>query len=125
MLMYYFPYLYTCSESSVPPMERIRLSSHEKQTLRLLLTVGSCPPEYPRHTFCTSIYDLELKGLVKGAWDECGKLIDARLTERGKTYLALNPSLHNPIDWKWLLTIVLTLISITIATVAIFLACSK
>ncbi len=102
-------------------MERIHLTRREKETLRLIASGCVCPPSYPLHLFVASVRTLELKGVVKGAWQDGGKLEDARLTAYGREYLALNPLLRNPIDWKWIITTAIALA----AALAAFFACSK
>ncbi len=102
-------------------MEKIHLTRQEKEVLRLIGSGCIRPSTYPLHLFVSSVRTLELKGLVKGAWQEDGRLEDARLTAYGREYLALNPLLRNPIDWKWIITTAIALA----AALAAFLACSR
>lgn len=90
-------------------MEKIHLTRREKEVLRLICSGCCCPSAYPLHLFVSSVRTLETKGLVKGAWIEGGRLEDARLTAYGREYLALNPLLRNPIDWKWIVTTAIAL----------------
>lgn len=85
-------------------MKRIRLSSEEKTVLRMLANGFGCPDIYPRHVFVSAVGSLERKGLAQGAWTEEHDLDDARITWQGKVYLAHNPTLRNPVDWKWIVT---------------------
>lgn len=105
-------------------MERIRLSKEEKQVLRLLRDVACCPDTYPLHIFAACVDSLERKGLAKGAWDSGHKLVDARITAIGNTYLSLNPSLRNPVDWKWVITTVIAIVAAVAGVAALFVACS-
>jgi len=69
--------------------------------------------------FCrvkTGVFPFLFRSVVKG-----GRLEDARLTAYGREYLALNPLLRNPIDWKWIITTAIALA----AALAAFLACSR
>ena len=50
-----------------------------------------------------------------------GYVWSVKLTEEGKHYLAVNPNLHNPINWNLILAIVGVLISI----IALFVSCMK
>lgn len=93
-------------------MEKIHLTRREKEVLRLIGSGCIRPSTYPLHLFVSSVRTLELKGLVKG-----GLLEDARLTAYGREYLALNPLLCNPIDWKWIIT---TAIALAAALAAFF-----
>ncbi len=102
-------------------MERIHLTRREKETLRLIASGCVCPPSYPLHLFVASVRTLELKGVVKGAWQEGGQLEDACLTAYGREYLALNPLLRNPIDWKWIIFVSISLVSISVLLFVIFL----
>ena len=99
-------------------MERIRLSKEEKQVLRLLSNGMGCPDTYPFHIFAACVDSLERKGLAKGAWAEGHKLVNACITGRGKAYLLANPSLRNPVDWKWVITTAI------VAVAVLFVACT-
>ena len=63
---------------------------------------------FKRFTICT-IYSY---GLVKGAYLEGGGVDDAKLTNMGKVYLMDNPKLRNPLDWKWVVAIVVVVVFI-------------
>lgn len=104
-------------------MELIKLTKREKDVLRLLHTIGGCPDTYPYDVFASCIESLEMKGLVKGAWREGHTLESARILPKGETYLSLNPSLRNPIDWKWVLTTGVSVIGTIVAIIALFVAC--
>lgn len=104
-------------------MERILLTKREKEVMRLLQS-GGCPSTYPQHVFASCIDTLERKGLAKGAWASGHELVDARLTSYGRTYITLNPSLRNPVDWKWLITTAIAVMGVMAAVAAIFISCS-
>ncbi len=84
-------------------MKRIRLTKDEKQALRLLTSVGWCPDTFPFHRFALGVEGLEEKGLAMAAWASGHELVSAEITTKGEVYLALNPSLRNPVDWKWVI----------------------
>ena len=91
-------------------MERIKLTKREKRVLRALSRQGfDALSEFD----ATAVRSLEHHGLVRGAYIEGGGVEDARLTTMGKEYLADNPKLRNPVDWKWVVTT-------TIAAIAVF-----
>ena len=105
-------------------MERISLTRSEKEVLRLLGGGLGCPDGYPRHVFCACAASLERKGLARCAWAAGHKLVDARITPYGKEYLALNPRLRNPIDWKWVVTTAIALAAVVAGFLALFISCS-
>jgi hypothetical protein len=103
-------------------MERIKLTKEEKQAFRIVAEFGGkCPATYPKHVFTASIRSIERKGLVKANYLIGGYVWSAKLAEEGKHYLAVNPNLHNPINWNLILAIVGVLISI----IALFVSCMK
>ena len=103
-------------------MERIKLTKEEKQAFRIVAEFGGkCPATYPKHVFTASIRSIERKGLVKANYVIGGYVWSAKLTEEGKHYLAVNPNLHNPINWNLILAIVGVFISI----IALFVSCMK
>lgn len=93
-------------------MKRIKLSKDEKQAMRLLASVGWCPDTYPFHRFALGVEGLEEKGLALAAWASGHELVSAGLTTKGETYLALNPSLRNPVDWKWVIGTAIALVTL-------------
>lgn len=105
-------------------MKRIRLSSEEKTVLRMLANGCGCPDIYPRHVFVSAVGSLERKGLAQGAWTEGYDLEDARITRQGKVYLAHNPTLRNPVDWKWAATTVIAALAAVAGVAALFVSCS-
>ena len=104
-------------------MERIVLNRNEKKVLRMVESgITECPPEFPRHTFHLCVHSLERKGLVKGAYVEGGNVECCRMTSYGKTYIADNPKLYNPISWEKIAAIA-AILSVLISFVALFTAC--
>ena len=105
-------------------MERIKLTKSEKQVLLHVVKHGA---EQPRNItpsmfqYCLST--LREKGLIDFI-KSYSKVIDARLTNKGEAYLEQNPKLHNPIDWKGIITLIMTIIIAIATTSALFVACS-
>lgn len=105
-------------------MERIKLTKDEKTVLRFLYNRCGCPDIYPRHIFVSCVESLERHGLAKGAWTEGYDLDDARITRQGKVYLAHNPTLRNPVDWKWIVTTALAALAAVAGVAALFVSYS-
>lgn len=47
-----------------------------------------------------------------------------RLTDKGKLYLEYNPAIHNPVDWKWVVTTAIAIIAAIAAVAALFVFCA-
>lgn len=47
-----------------------------------------------------------------------GDVIIVKLLTDGKLYIADNPSLQNPFDWKWLIPLAVSIISIILSLIA-------
>lgn len=105
-------------------MERIRLTRDEKVILRLIHACEEVPNSVDRSLLIRCVWSLEDKGLVKGAWLEGHDLEDVRLTERGIVYICENPSLRNPVDWKWIATTIIAVLSLIVGSLALFISCS-
>ena len=109
------------SESErVGGMERICLTKDEKRALRNVMLQSRHLPEnmgIARFSVCVSA--LERKGLVKAARSSGGEVASAELTQYGKIYIEANPSLRNPIDWKWAIPITFSSIALIIAIIGI------
>lgn len=99
-------------------MEGIKLSKNEKKVLLLVASGGDCPDSFPAHVFAGCVRTLERKGLVKGAYIEGGGVETVKLTYLGKDCLIENPRLHNPLDWKWIITTAIWITAL-IATVVL------
>jgi len=106
-------------------MERIKLTKQEKEVLRLVNAVGKCPDTYPLHVFCECVGTLEQKGLVKVMWAEGHEFVDVRMTATGQTYMALNPELRNPVDWKWVVSSVIAVIGLVVSVAALLISCGN
>ena len=82
-------------------MERIFLTDIEKEVLRKL-NVSSCDAdmfsEFPNAEVHTAFHRLNELGLIQVAYQEGYEIADARILEKGKTYLIVNPNLENPFD---------------------------
>ena len=104
-------------------MDKIKLTKKEKEVLRLLAYGIENTDCYPSHILNACVDSLELKGLAKGAWASGHEVVAAKITDKGKMYIALNPKLKNPTDTKWVITTVISAIGVTIAFIALFVAC--
>lgn len=105
-------------------MERIKLSKSEKHVLRMVACgQHQCPREYPQHTFSAAIRTLKAKGFISAHFRECGAVIDARITDYGRQYMAEYPRLFNPIDWG-MVAAISSIVATIISTLALFVACS-
>jgi len=107
-------------------MERIELSKSGKQVFRLLDNGVYTRPDYISPSdFNNGARELRNKGLAVCHEEEGGDVIISRLTDMGKRYSAFNPSLSNPIDWKWIISTAIGLISLAVAIIALFVACTE
>lgn len=105
-------------------MERIKLSKSEKQVLRMIASgLHQCPDEYPAHTFNAAVRSLKGKEFVTAHFREGGTVIDARITDYGRQYMAEYPRLFNPLDWS-MVAAISSLVATIISTLALFVACS-
>ena len=95
---------------------RIHLTKREKEVLRLVQFHEDCPSTYPLHIFTACVDSLERKGFVHTE--------PVSLSEFGKTYLALNPRLSNPINWNLIIGIG-SIIGVLISVIALFISCTK
>ena len=105
-------------------MGKIHLTKHEKEVLRLIQSLGGCPETYPYDVFAACVRSLQRKGFVRGFWSEEKGLVTVVVTDEGMLYMAENPTLRNPVDWKWIITTAIALASVIIAAIALFVACS-
>ena len=103
-------------------MDKIKLSKSAKQALlNISLDVAYLPRGMDEATFSTAVSELEDHGLVMVAWESGHVVYAAELTDKGTSYLESNPTLRNPVDWKWIITTAIALV----AAVAALVACSK
>ena len=101
-----------------------RLDKYEREALRMVSSgQGTCPSGYPAHRFNNAVHSLHIKGLVYGAFEESGGVVDSHMTPYGRQYMAENPSLRNPIDWKWAITTAIASVGVAVGIVALFVAC--
>lgn len=105
-------------------MKKIKLSKHSKIVLRLLCNEAyERPQDINRREYNAAINELENLGLVYALREGGGAIVAARLTEDGKQYIAINPALSNPINWKSLIQTLITLLSLLTSLAALFVAC--
>ncbi len=105
-------------------MEKIRLNPHEKEIFRNVCKGDiSQPRNLSLNQFHYSLSTLQEKGLIiyKTDYD---KITDAKPTIKGSAYLDTYPDLKNPIDWRWVTSIVLYAITAIATTLALFIACN-
>lgn len=106
-------------------MERIYLSKHEKQVLRWLRSHNGYKATMPRASFDRALRLLQEKGLAVGFWSEEEGLVEAFLTPGGEGYIEDNPTLCNPIDWKWVITTIVASVAAIASIAALFVACKS
>lgn len=103
---------------------RIRLSKDAKFVLRLLNNGQcTCPKAIPFAVFNDGAHELESNHLAICHEEEDGNVEIARLTDVGKLYISQNPDLRNPVDWKWIITTTIALISAIGTTIMLLVAC--
>lgn len=106
-------------------MEYIKLSSDAKSVFRLLdKGIYLCPPNMHHRDFNIGSLELKRFGFAICHQEEGGGVVAARLTEEGKQYIAQNPNLHNPIDWKWIVGVTIAATSLVVSIIALFVACT-
>ncbi len=104
-------------------MDKIKLTKEEKEVLRLLASGVENTDCYPSHILNACVDSLERKGLAQGVLASGHEVVAAKITDKGKMYIALNPKLKNPTDTKWVITTVISAIGVAVAFVALFVAC--
>ena len=107
----------------VSVMERIRLSTEEKQVLRwVALSRDGLPPGFDTDMFLDAVVTLTEKRLLKSIinYDD---VIDAELTPKGRVYLSRNPHLWNPVNWTMVAAIAACVAAIA-GIAALFISCS-
>lgn len=106
-------------------MKKIKLSNDAKSVFRLLdKGIYQCPPNMHHRDFNIGSLELKRLGFSVCHQEESGDVIIARLTDEGKQYIAQNPTLHNPIDWKWIVGATIAATSLVVSIIALFVACS-
>lgn len=108
-------------------MERIKLTKDQKKALRNIARgVGEFVPEgMTKRSYSNTARELARLDLAKTVYEEGGVLIDAHLTSYGEDYLTFNPSLTNPVDWKFIITSVIGGLTLVGSVVTLFIACTK
>ena len=106
-------------------MKHIQLSNIAKQVYRLLdRGIEHCPYDMHRRDFNIGSIELQSIGFAVCMQEEGGDVIAARLTDKGRQYIAEHPTLRNPIDWKWITGTIIAVISLFVAIIALFVACN-
>lgn len=106
-------------------MKRIELSKDAKRVFRLALCgQRTCPDHIFPSQFSKGARELYQKGLLYIHEEEGGEVLVISITDSGRLYVEINPKLHNPIDWKWIITTTLLAITAVTGIVALFVACS-
>ena len=105
-------------------MGKIRLTREEKRVLRLVYYNHDKPNELSDHDYSSYIRSLERKGLVLGKYSVKSIVVDVRISDFGNDYIFYNPKLRNPIDWKWIITTILTAATLVVSARMIIIACS-
>ncbi len=101
------------------------MTRNEKRLLHnIAARVGYWPEGMGRETLAGCASALERLGLIQVAWECVHDVVDARLIAFGTAYLLANPSLRNPIDWKWITATILGAATLAVAILGLFVACS-
>lgn len=56
---------------------------------------------------------------------EGGEVVEVKLTSLSRQYFAENPNLHNPVDWRWVITTAISLLSAAIGVIAMLVVCGR
>ena len=104
-------------------MERINLTKSEKAVFRWLQTHSGYKATMPRASFDRALRGLMDKDLAYGYYSEEAGLLEAGLTDGGEGYITDNPSLLNPVDWKWIITTAVAAIAAVAACAALLVSC--
>lgn len=106
-------------------MERVKLSKQAKTVLKSLRGgVVACPESMIQSDFNSGARELQHHGFTVCHEEENGNVEVARLTDKGKLYLEDNPALHNPVDWKWVVTTAIAIVAAVAAIAALFVSCA-
>lgn len=105
-------------------MQKIQLTRNEKRLLRNIAAgVDYWPAGMSDETISCAASELERHDLIRAAWTSGQILVDAALTNFGSSYIVNNPHLWNPIDWKWIITTIIAVGTLTVAVIALLTAC--
>ena len=106
-------------------MQKIRLTRNEKRLLRNIAAgVDYWPDGMCDSAVACAASEFERKGLIRAAWASGHILVDAVLTDIGRSYIVNNPHLWNPIDWKWIITTIIAFGTLIVAFAALLTACN-
>lgn len=87
-------------------MKKIYLTRPEKQLLRQFKSKKvECPENMTPSDFIYTIIQLLGKDLID-AYIAFDKVKVVKLTDRGRSYMAINPKLRNPLPWDVILKVV-------------------
>lgn len=107
-------------------MERVRLSKDGKRVLRMVAAGQcACPAVFPRHAFNAAVRSFDRIGLVRAMYAEGGEVVDAKPTPEARQYLAENPGLRNPVDWRWVVTSAIGILGLAASVIALLVACGR
>lgn len=107
-------------------MDKIKLSKNAKKVLLALHNgLEHCPYNMDSSVFADGADELEVYHLIQTMRQEGGGIVDARLTHKGRSYMAANPTLSNPTDWKWIIATLLSSIAVLVSIIALFIACTE
>lgn len=107
-------------------MHKIALSKEAKLVLRLLdKEIRQCPANMPQYTFTRGALELRRKGLAYAHQEAGGEVVVARINDEGRAYLVNNPSLRNPIDWRWIISLAVGIATLLISLASLFVACAS
>ena len=106
-------------------MERIKLAKEEKEALRILhegkINMTTDPQRIGSLSY--GFEALERLGLARCAWSEGHDNEDVAITSKGRRYVDHTPKLRHPDDWQKFLAVA-SVISVIIAALALYIACT-
>lgn len=105
-------------------VQRISLSKDEKRLLRNRLAgVDYYPDGMSLEVVSHAALMLERYGLLQVLWAEGHTVVDCKLTNFGRAYMLANPHLHNPVDWRWIITTAISVAALLVAVATFLTAC--
>lgn len=105
-------------------MKKIYLTRTEKQLLRQFKTKQlECPKNMTNSDFIYTVILLQDKDLISG-YIALDKLKEVRLTDRGRSYMAINPQLRNPFPWDVTLKVV-AIATLAVSFATLFVGCIR
>ncbi len=82
------------------------------------------PPKLDAYTYASACVELKELHFAKVAFVEGGDVEATTITNEGIAYLAVNPHLHNPVDWSKVNTIVMAILTL-LGLLLGLIACTK